>query len=114
MSFNQIEEFFDLEKVEGGENDRPRTREDCRNQPRPCLWIGCRYHLMFEWLDGPRAKMISPFTEINQLKETCALDVADRGGITCEEIARMLNTSRERIRQIEKKALKKLKENGVL
>jgi hypothetical protein len=25
--------------------DRPRTRADCIDGPRPCPWYGCRYHL---------------------------------------------------------------------
>jgi len=32
---------------------------------------------------------------------TCALDVADRGGITLEEVGEILNLTRERIRQVE-------------
>ena len=28
--------------------ERPTTRAECRNGPRPCPWIGCRYHLLIE------------------------------------------------------------------
>ena len=24
---------------------RPKTRDDCAEAPRPCPWMGCRYHL---------------------------------------------------------------------
>jgi DNA-directed RNA polymerase sigma subunit (sigma70/sigma32) len=43
--------------------------------------------------------------EVHELEETCALDVADRGGITLEEVGRLLNLTRERVRQLEAEAL---------
>ena len=39
----------------------------------------------------------------------CALDIADQGGLTLEEIGELMGPTRERIRQIEAKALRKLK-----
>jgi hypothetical protein len=27
---------------------RPQRRSDCEDGPRPCPWVGCRYHL---WAD---------------------------------------------------------------
>jgi len=41
--------------------------------------------------------------------ETCALDVADRGEHTLEEVGGFLNVTRERARQIEKDAFDKLR-----
>ena len=43
------------------------------------------------------------------MRETCALDVADRGGITLEEVGAILNLARERIRQVEVRGLLKLR-----
>jgi DNA-directed RNA polymerase sigma subunit (sigma70/sigma32) len=49
--------------------------------------------------------------------ETCALDIAERGGITLEEVGEIMNLTRERIRQLEMSGLTKLSEidafNGV-
>jgi DNA-directed RNA polymerase sigma subunit (sigma70/sigma32) len=42
------------------------------------------------------------------MRETCSLDVADRGGITLEEVGEILNLTRERIRQVEVRGLRKL------
>jgi hypothetical protein len=42
------------------------------------------------------------------MNETCALDVADRGGTTLEEVGAIMNLTRERIRQVEVKGLAKL------
>ncbi|HEX8907607.1 MAG TPA: sigma factor-like helix-turn-helix DNA-binding protein, partial [Anaeromyxobacteraceae bacterium] len=47
--------------------------------------------------------------EIWELDETCALDVADRGGITLEEVGTIMNLTRERIRQVETRGLLKLR-----
>ncbi len=42
--------------------------------------------------------------------ESCALDLAERGGMTLQEVAEVLGVTRERIRQLESKALRKLKD----
>lgn len=47
--------------------------------------------------------------EVWDMPDTCSLDVADRGGVTLEEVGAILNLTRERIRQIEVGALVKLK-----
>ncbi|MFY3742456.1 sigma factor-like helix-turn-helix DNA-binding protein [Anaeromyxobacter sp. Red801] len=44
--------------------------------------------------------------------ETCALDVADRGPLTLDEVGKILGVTRERVRQIEVAALEKLQEAG--
>ena len=42
------------------------------------------------------------------MTETCALDVAERGGITLEEVGEIMNLTRERIRQLELSGLTKI------
>ena len=93
---------------------RPKVRGDCANGPRPCPWAGCRFHI---YLDvNPRSgsiKLNFPHLEVWQLAETCALDVADRGGATLEDVGLLLNLVRERIRQLEVNALDKMRAHGV-
>lgn len=93
------------------EEDRPTHRSECRLGERPCPYVSCKYHL---YLDvNPRTgsiKLNFPGLEIWELTETCSLDVADRGGITLEEVGELLNLTRERIRQVEAKGLDKLRE----
>ena|SRR5882757_525715 len=39
------------DNFDDGEDDaptRPQTRADCAQQPRPCPWISCRYHLLLD------------------------------------------------------------------
>lgn len=90
---------------------RPKTRAECVNGQRPCLFVSCKYHL---YLDvNPRTGSIKfnfPDKEIWDLKETCALDVADRGGITLEDVGEIMNLTRERVRQVETRGLLKLRE----
>jgi Sigma-70, region 4 len=93
---------------------RPKTRAECRQDvgqdSRPCPWVACKHHL---YLDvNPETGSIKinfPDLEPWELKHTCALDVAERGGITLEEVGEIMNLTRERIRQVEVRGLLKLK-----
>lgn len=89
---------------------RPTSREECRGEMRPCPWVACKHHL---YLDiNPETGSIKinfPDLEPWELKNTCALDVAERGGITLEEVGEIMNLTRERIRQVEVRGLLKLK-----
>lgn len=86
---------------------RPLTRGECSGMERPCPYVACRHHTFLD---------VDPFTgsikfnypagiEPEHLSESCALDVADRGGVTLETVAAILNLTRERVRQIEEKGL---------
>lgn len=89
---------------------RPRTRGECQGHARPCPFVSCKYHL---YLDvNPETGSIKinfPHLDISEMKDTCALDVAERGGITLEEVGEIVNLTRERIRQVEVRGLLKLK-----
>jgi hypothetical protein len=93
--------------------ERPVTREDCRDAPRPCPWVACKHHL---YLDiNPRTGSIKinfPDLEPWELAHTCALDVADSGGLTLEEIGVITNLTRERVRQVEVRGLLQLRARG--
>lgn len=91
--------------------ERPKTRGDCVDGPRPCPFVSCRYHLMLDI--NPHTggvKINHPDLEVDQLRETCALDVADRGGVTLEEVGQVLNLTRERARQIEVAGLRHVRQ----
>lgn len=96
---------------------RPKSRGDCADGPRPCPWVSCKFHL---YLDvNPETgsiKLNFPDLEVWEMADTCALDVADRGGITLEEVGEILNLTRERIRQVEVLGLSKLTDeySGIL
>lgn len=89
------------------EYDRPRTRGDCAGGERPCPWASCRFHLLVD---------VSPETgllkiqerELEDLPETCALDVADRGGLNQPDTAALLGVTRQRVDQLEKHGIRLL------
>jgi hypothetical protein len=68
--------------------------------------VSCRHHL---YLDvNPRTgslKINFPHLEVGELPESCALDVAERGGLTLDGIGLLMNLTRERVRQMEHQAL---------
>ncbi|WP_242344526.1 sigma factor-like helix-turn-helix DNA-binding protein [Anaeromyxobacter terrae] len=92
------------------EASRPRSRAECANGPRPCMFIACKHHLYLDVNPATGSiKLNFPDREVWELDETCALDVADRGGITLEEVGSIMNLTRERIRQVETRGLAKLR-----
>jgi hypothetical protein len=106
-----LDERKETEALLGGmDSSRPRNRDECRTGERPCPYVACKYHL---YLDvNPHTgsiKLNFPDLEVWEMSETCSLDVADRGGITLEEVGELLNLTRERIRQVEAAGLEKLR-----
>ena len=74
--------------------------------PRPCPFVSCSHHLYLDVNPETGAiKLNFPHLEVWEMAETCSLDVADRGGITLEEVGAILNLTRERIRQVEVRGL---------
>ncbi|MGB8329931.1 MAG: sigma factor-like helix-turn-helix DNA-binding protein [Polyangiales bacterium] len=90
---------------------KPRSRSECKDMDRPCPFVSCKYHLYID-VHPVRGsiKLNFPDIEIWEMTETCALDVADRGGITLEEVGEIMNLTRERVRQVETAGLARLQE----
>jgi hypothetical protein len=89
--------------------ERPVTRADCGAGERPCPFVSCKHHLYLDVSARTGAiKLNFPDLEVWEMADTCALDVADRGGTTLEEVGAIMNLTRERIRQVEVKGLAKL------
>lgn len=80
------------------EGPPPRTRGDCLaggpNEVRPCGWITCKWYI---------------HRVMSGAKHSCVLDVADQGGVTLEEVGDIMGITRERVRQIEAKVLRRIK-----
>lgn len=93
---------------------RPRTFEECDSVGLgdlfPCPFVSCKHHL---YLDvNPRTgsiKLNFPGREVDELPATCALRVAEEGGLTLDGVADVIGVVRERIRQIEDRALLKMR-----
>lgn len=92
------------------EGMRPTHRSQCASGPRPCIFVSCKYHLFLDV--NPRTgsvKLNFPDKELWELPETCSLDVADRGGITLEEVGEIMNLTRERVRQVETRGIQAMR-----
>ncbi|MCG8555884.1 MAG: DNA-binding protein [Proteobacteria bacterium] len=89
---------------------RPTTRAECADMERPCPFVACKYHLYID-VHPVRGsiKLNFPDLEVWEMTDTCALDIADRGGTTLEEVGVIMNLTRERVRQLETQGLGKLR-----
>jgi hypothetical protein len=98
-------ELTELERV------RPRTRKDCADGIRPCPFISCRHHLYADPFKSHRKKgALSPnFDSLEEMPDTCSLDVADRGELSLEQTGAHLNITREAVRLTEAQALHKIR-----
>lgn len=88
---------------------RPQMRGDCADMERPCPFVACKFHLYID-VHPVRGsiKINFPDVEVWEMTDTCALDIADRGGITLEEVGQIMNLTRERVRQLETQGLARL------
>ena len=92
---------------------RPKTRPECKDGIRPCPYVSCGSNLYLDVMPGSGSiKVNFPDIEPDEMVVSCARDVADGGGATLEQVGAYLNITRERIRQIEAKALKKLRKKA--
>lgn len=87
--------------------ERPKTRADCANVPRPCPFVSCKWHLYLDVQPNGSIRLNFPDLEPHQLPPdaSCAVDVGEQGQATLERVAEILNLTRERVRQIEERLL---------
>lgn len=86
----------------------PERINAARAHLRPCPWI-CKWHLGLDV--DPKTGTItlnSHDLDITELESSCALDIADRGGATLDQVGTAMNLTRERMRQMEGSALRNL------
>jgi hypothetical protein len=95
----------------------PMSRGDCLpggvNEQRPCPWARCRWHLAFDYnqRNGSLTENF-PDLDFDQIPQTCALDVADRGETSLDDVGQLLNVTREAMRLTEIRAFKKIIETS--
>lgn len=90
---------------------RPTTRGDCVDGPRPCPFVGCRYHI---WLEATQFGAIvtqqdGKLQGMHNMRFTCVLDAAEQGPLPVKQIGRLLGVKKERLRQMERVATARLK-----
>ena len=93
---------------------RPKTRAQCMGFDRPCPFVSCRHHLFLDVSEKGGLKLNFPQLEPGDLLVSCSLDVAEDGLSKLEDAGALMNLTRERVRQIEVVALRKLELKRVL
>jgi hypothetical protein len=89
------------------------------HRSRPCVFIACKHALYLDVSETGSIIFNFPHLEPGQMpaKRSCSLDLAVRGGMTLEQAGVAQALTRERVRQVEVKALVKLlvrlKERGI-
>ena len=84
-----------------------RTRGDCENGPRPCVQLRCRHHLFVDHITAG-GDIVSTHARVEDMTETCSLDVAARGKLDLHDVGTLVGVTGERVRQVEQIALRKL------
>ena len=72
--------------------------------------MSCRYNLYLDVKPNGSVRLNFPDLEPHELRVSCALDVANHGGLDVTHTAQFLNISRERLRQIEAELMAKLRD----
>lgn len=92
------------------DHPRPQVRAQCRDVPRPCPYVGCRFSLYLDVSDTGSIKLNFPKLMPWEMdpNRSCALDLAEGDGMTLEGVGEAMNVTRERVRQIETIALDKI------
>lgn len=105
--------LFDPETITSGEIveypddvERPKTRDDCVDGPRPCPFASCRFHLYLDVSSRGSIKINFPRLEVWDLPESCALDIADRNGASLPVVAAAMGLSYDRTFQVVDEAKK--------
>lgn len=109
LTRNEREELAHIE-TEIADIKRPLTRRDCASVPRPCPFVSCRWHLYLSVTHVGSLKMHYPGKEVESLSTSCALDEIEQGAKTLSEVGNFFGLTRERIRQVEDKALNRLRQ----
>lgn len=97
--------------VDGLVLPRPTKRADCEGGARPCPYVGCKYNLFLDVSSTGNIRFSFPNRppEAVDPEASCALDLASSGGLTLQEVADVTGVTRERVRQIEMKSVRRLR-----
>ena len=90
-------------ELAAAERDRPRTRAECEQVPRPCPYVSCRWNLYLDVDEAGRVIIHDGETPIDERSYSCALDVIEDhpDGVELTELAAITCMSREHLARIE-------------
>jgi hypothetical protein len=88
---------------------KPTSRSQCEGGVRPCPWVSCRYNLYLDVRADGILRLNFPDREPEEMITSCALDLAEDGPRTLDQVATLMGISRERARQIEENAMQQIR-----
>lgn len=103
-----LEKLKKKNRKNGPKRHLPVTRGDCAGGPRPCPMVSCRHNLYLDVSPSGNVRLNFPDIPPEKMLISCSLDLADEGPLTLDELAQVLNLTRERVRQVQDPALAKL------
>jgi hypothetical protein len=97
------------EPEDDGSPRKPQTRSECVEGVRPCPWVSCRFNLYLDVRGDGVLRLNFPDREPDEMLSSCALDLAEDGPRTLEQVAGLMGMSKERARQLEAVAMDKMR-----
>lgn len=91
------------------DEQRPKVRGECAEYKDYCPFVSCKHHLYLDVNPNGSITLNFPHLAVDELEETCALNVADRTALTLQSVGDLMNLTRERARQIELRGMMKMK-----
>lgn len=89
------------EPRDNGKRRLPMTRAGCESGPRPCPLVSCRHHLYLDVSPTGSIRLNFPDLLPEDMVISCSLDLADEGPLTLDQVAQVMNLTRERVRQLQ-------------
>lgn len=103
-----VSEEIELDEAAGP--SRPLKRGECEQGVRPCPFVLCRYNLYLDVRGDGVLRVNFPDKEPDEMMASCALDMAEDGPRTLDQVAALMGMSKERARQLEVSAIAKLRD----
>lgn len=110
---DETRRILDYLESKGVDTERPKKRKECPSY-RPCPYVSCQYHLYLGVTGSGSIKYNFKELEPHELRPSCALDVAEEGPHTLRETGEYVGLTRERIRQIEERAIESIANKDIL
>ncbi len=88
---------------------QPEVRGDCRDMPRPCRFVSCKWHMVGLWKVEEADHVVD---KIFSGCDTCVLDVADRGEHTEQQVADAAGITLQQVRWMTQSVRKRPQPEG--